>query len=30
VWGPVPMPAQTLGDADAKAIAAWLAAGAGK
>lgn len=30
VWGAVPMPAQTLSDADAKTIAAWLAAGAGK
>jgi cytochrome c len=30
VWGPIPMPAQTLPDADAKAIAAWIAAGAAK
>ena len=30
VWGAIPMPPQTLPDADAKAIAAWLAAGAGK
>lgn len=30
VWGVIPMPAQTLGDADAKTIAAWLAAGAQK
>jgi cytochrome c len=30
VWGPVPMPAQTLSDAEAKTIAVWLAAGAGK
>ncbi len=30
VWGPIPMPAQSLGEADAKAIAAWLAAGAEK
>ncbi len=30
VWGEIPMPPQTLPDADAKAIAAWLAAGAGK
>ena len=30
VWGAIPMPAQTLSDADAKAIAAWLAAGARK
>ncbi|HEY1132065.1 MAG TPA: c-type cytochrome [Roseateles sp.] len=28
VWGPIPMPAQTLPDADLKTIAAWLAAGA--
>jgi len=30
VWGPIPMPAQTLSDSEAKAIAAWLASGAGK
>jgi len=30
VWGPVPMPAQSLSEADAKVIAAWLAAGAAK
>ena len=30
VWGPIPMPAQTLSDSEAKSIAAWLAAGAGK
>ena len=30
VWGEIPMPPQTLPEADAKAIAAWLAAGAGK
>ena len=30
VWGPIPMPAQSLPDADAKAIAAWLASGATK
>ncbi len=30
VWGPIPMPAQALGDTDAKTLAAWLAAGAGK
>ena len=30
VWGAVPMPAQTLPEADAKAIAQWLAAGAKK
>ena len=28
VWGPIPMPAQNLPDADAQAIAAWLARGA--
>ncbi len=27
-WGPVPMPAQPLGEADANTIAAWIAAGA--
>lgn len=30
VWGPIPMPAQSLSDAEAKTIAIWLAAGAGK
>ncbi|MEO8248662.1 MAG: c-type cytochrome [Burkholderiales bacterium] len=30
VWGQVPMPAQTLGDADAGTIAQWLAQGAKK
>lgn len=30
VWGPIPMPAQTLSDTEAKTIASWLAAGAGK
>ena len=30
VWGPIPMPSQSLPDADAKAIAAWLAAGAAR
>jgi cytochrome c len=30
VWGPIPMPAQTIPEADAKAIAAWIAAGAPK
>ncbi len=30
VWGQVPMPPQALGDADARAIAQWLAAGAKK
>jgi cytochrome c len=28
VWGSIPMPAQALSETDAKAIAAWLAAGA--
>ena len=30
VWGPIPMPPQTLPEADAKVIAAWIAAGAAK
>jgi len=30
VWGPVPMPPQSLPEADAKAIAAWIAKGANK
>ena len=30
LWGAIPMPPQTLPDADAKAIAAWLAGGAKK
>jgi cytochrome c551/c552 len=30
VWGTTPMPPQALGESDAKAIAAWLAAGAKK
>jgi cytochrome c len=30
VWGAIPMPPQSLGEADAKAIAQWLAAGAAK
>lgn len=30
VWGAVPMPPQTLSDAEAKTIAVWLASGAGK
>jgi cytochrome c len=30
VWGSIPMPVQTLTEVDAKAIAAWLAAGAGR
>jgi cytochrome c len=30
LWGPIPMPAQTLPDADARQLAQWLAAGARK
>jgi cytochrome c len=30
VWGPIPMPAQALSEADAKTLGAWLAAGAAK
>lgn len=30
VWGPVPMPAQTVSEAEATTIGAWLVAGAGK
>jgi len=30
VWGPIPMPAQTLSDVDANAIAVWLATGANR
>ena len=30
VWGAIPMPAQNLPEADARTIAAWLAAGAGR
>jgi cytochrome c len=30
VWGPIPMPAQSLSDADAKTLAVWLAAGAAR
>ena len=30
VWGPVPMPPQSLPDADAQTIAAWIAKGASK
>jgi S-disulfanyl-L-cysteine oxidoreductase SoxD len=30
VWGAIPMPAQTLNEADAKVIAAWIAQGAAK
>ena len=30
VWGPIPMPAQNIGEADAKIIANWIAAGATK
>lgn len=30
VWGPIPMPSQSLSAADAKTIAQWLSQGAGK
>jgi cytochrome c len=30
VWGPIPMPPQTLPDADAKKIAEWISKGASK
>ena len=30
VWGSIPMPPQSLPEADARALADWLAAGAGK
>ena len=30
VWGPIPMPAQTLNETDAKTVAAWLASGLGR
>ena len=30
IWGAIPMPAQSLSETDAKAIAEWLAGGAGK
>jgi cytochrome c len=30
VWGPIPMPAQNIGEADAKIIANWIASGASK
>ena len=30
IWGPIPMPPQTLSEAEAKTIATWLAAGAVK
>jgi len=30
VWGSIPMPAQNISEADAKIIANWIAAGAGK
>ncbi len=30
VWGPIPMPAQSLSEAEAKTIGVWLASGAGK
>jgi cytochrome c len=30
IWGAIPMPAQTLSEADARQLAQWLAAGAKK
>lgn len=30
VWGPIPMPAQSLNETDAKTIAKWLSTGAGQ
>ena len=30
VWGPIPMPAQSLNETDAKTLAAWMAAGAAR
>jgi cytochrome c len=30
VWGPIPMPAQTLPDADLRVLATWLANGANR
>ena len=30
VWGPIPMPAQALGDADARLLATWIATGAAR
>jgi cytochrome c len=30
VWGPIPMPAQALSEAEAKTIANWVATGAAK
>lgn len=30
VWGPIPMPSQSLSDAEAKTLGTWLAAGAAK
>jgi cytochrome c len=30
VWGPIPMPAQKLSEAEARTIATWIAGGAGK
>lgn len=30
LWGPIPMPAQSLSEADAQQIASWLASGAAK
>ncbi len=30
VWGPIPMPAQTLNDADARLLASWIGTGAAR
>ena len=30
IWGPIPMPAQKLSEAEARTIATWIAGGAGK
>jgi cytochrome c len=30
VWGPIPMPAQNLPEADAKVLAEWISRGAGR
>ena len=30
VWGPIPMPAQALSEAEARVIATWISSGAAK
>jgi S-disulfanyl-L-cysteine oxidoreductase SoxD len=30
VWGPIPMPAQTLSESDARIVANWIASGAAR